>query len=86
LEKYVSLVHHPEEMLRDVSRAYTCSSGLLRLGRVQEAKRALASSQRYREAKFRYDAKHTFDEQPSATAPIAAHPSAIAGLLETCGA
>jgi len=49
---------------------------LLRLGRVQEAKRALASSQRYREAKFRYDAKHTFDEQPSADGAIAAHPSA----------
>src|SRR5260370_40325900 len=83
LEKYISLVHHPEEMLRDVSRAYyLLGQDLLRVGRVQEAKKALASSQRYREAKFRYDAKHTFDEQPSADGADSRPSERIAGLLE----
>lgn len=84
LERYVSLVHHPEEMLRDVSRAYyLLGQDLLRLGRVQEAKKALASSQRYREAKFRYDAKHTFDEQPGADGADSRPSERIAGILET---
>jgi tetratricopeptide (TPR) repeat protein len=84
LEKYVSLVHHPEEMLRDVSRAYfLLGQDLLRLGRVQEAKKALASSQRYRESKFRYDAKHTFDEQPSTDGADSRPSERIEGILET---
>jgi tetratricopeptide (TPR) repeat protein len=84
LEKYVSLVQHPEEMLRDVSRAYyLLGQDLLRLGRVQEAKKALANSQRYREAKFRYDAKHIFDEKPAADGADSRPSERIAGLLDT---
>jgi tetratricopeptide (TPR) repeat protein len=84
LEKYVSLVKHPEEMLRDVSRAYyLLGQGLLRLGRIDEAKKALANSQRYREAKFRYDALHTFDEKPSTDGADSRPTERIAGLLET---
>ena len=84
LEKYVSLVKNPEEMLRDVSRAYyLLGQGLLRLGRVDEAKKALANSQRYREAKFRYDALHTFDEKPSTDGADSRPSERIAGLLET---
>jgi tetratricopeptide (TPR) repeat protein len=84
LQKYVSLVQHPEEMLRDVSRAYyLLGQDLLRLGRIEEAKKALASSQRYREAKFRYDAKHTFDEKPAADGADSRPTERIAGLLET---
>ena len=84
LEKYVSLVRHPEEMLRDVSRAcYLLGQDLLRLGRVEEAKKALASSQRYREAKFRYDEQHIFDEKPSTSGADSRPSERIAGLLET---
>ena len=84
LQKYVSLVHHPEEMLRDVSRAYyLLGQDLLRLGRIEEAKKALANSQRYREAKFRYDAKHTFDEKPATDGADSRPTERIAGLLET---
>ena len=84
LEKYVSLVNHPEEMQRDVSRAYyLLGQDLRRLGRVEEAKKALASSQRYREAKFRYDAQHIFDEKPSTDGADSRPTERIAGLLET---
>jgi tetratricopeptide (TPR) repeat protein len=84
LEKYISLVHDPEEMPRDLSRAYyLLGQALLRLGRVEEAKKALASSQRYREAKFRYDAKHIFDEKPSTDGADSRPTERIAGLLET---
>jgi tetratricopeptide (TPR) repeat protein len=84
LEKYVSLVKHPEEMLRDVSRAYyLLGQGLLRLGRLEEAKKALASSQRYREAKFRYDAKHIFDEKPGSDGADSRPSERVAGILET---
>jgi tetratricopeptide (TPR) repeat protein len=84
LEKYVSRVHHPEEMQRDVSRAYyLLGQDLRRLGRLEEAKKALANSQRYREAKFRYDAKHIFDEKPSADGADSRPSERIAGLLET---
>ena len=83
LEKYVSLVQHPEEMLRDVSRAYyLLGQGLLRLGRVQDAKKALASSQRYREAKFRYDEKHIFDEKPANDGADSRPSERVAGLLD----
>ena len=84
LEKYVSLVQHPEEMQRDVSRAYfLLGQDLRRLGRLEEAKKALANSQRYREAKFRYDAKHIFDEKPSTDGADSRPSERIAGLLET---
>jgi tetratricopeptide (TPR) repeat protein len=84
LEKYVSLVKHPEEMQRDVSRGYyLLGQDLRRLGRLEEAQKALANSQRYREAKFRYDAKHIFEEKPSTDGADSRPSERIAGLLET---
>src|SRR5882762_10094348 len=48
LEKYIRLVHDPEEVPRDVSRAYyLLGQDLRRLGRLEEAQKALANSQRY---------------------------------------
>lgn len=84
LEKYLSLVRNPEEMVRDVSRAYyLLGQDLRRLGRMEEAQKALANSQRYREAKFRYDAKHIFDE-PGKPSDGDSHTSdRIAGVLES---
>ena len=64
LEKYVSLVHNPEEFHRDLGRGYfLLGQGLLRLGRPQEAKKALAQSQKLREAEFKYDQEHMFFDQ-----------------------
>jgi tetratricopeptide (TPR) repeat protein len=64
LEKYVSLVHNPEEFHRDLGRGYfLLGQGLLRLGRPEEAKKALARSQQLREAEFKYDQEHMFFDQ-----------------------
>jgi tetratricopeptide (TPR) repeat protein len=84
LEKYLRTVRDPEEVPRDVSRAYyLLGQDLRRLGRLEEARKALANSQRYREAKFRYDAQHIFDE-PAVPADGDSHTSdRIAGLLES---
>ena len=84
LEDYIRLVQNPEELARDVSRAYyLLGQNLRRLGRLQEAQKALASSQRYREAKFRYDVKHIFDE-PGEPSDGDSHTSdRIAGLIES---
>ncbi len=84
LERYLSLVRDPEEVPRDVSRAYyLLGQDLRRLGRLDEAQKALANSQRYREAKFRYDARHIFDE-PAGPSDGDSHTSdRIAGLLES---
>ncbi|HET6930718.1 MAG TPA: tetratricopeptide repeat protein, partial [Candidatus Acidoferrum sp.] len=84
LEKYIRLVPDPGEVPRDVSRAYyLLGQDLRRLGRLDEAQKALANSQRYREAKFRYDAQHIFDE-PAAPSDGDSHTSdRIAGLLES---
>jgi len=84
LEKYIRLTRDPEEVPRDVSRAYyLLGQDLRRLGRLEEAQKALANSQRYREAKFRYDAQHIFDE-PAAPSDGDSHTSdRIAGLLES---
>jgi tetratricopeptide (TPR) repeat protein len=84
LEKYIRLVPAPEEVPRDVSRAYyLLGQDLRRLGRLDEAQKALANSQRYREAKFRYDAQHIFDE-PATPSDGDSHTSdRIAGLLES---
>jgi len=84
LEKYVRLVPNPEEVPRDVSRAYyLLGQDLRRLGRLEEAQKALVNSQRYREAKFRYDAQHIFDE-PAVPVDGDSHTSGrIAGLLES---
>lgn len=84
LEKYIRLVRDPQEVPRDVSRAYYLLGQVLRrLGRMEEAQKALANSQHYREAKFRYDAQHIFDE-PAAPSDGDSHTSdRIAGLLES---
>lgn len=84
LQKYVSLVAHPEEMLRDVSRAYfLLGQSLRRLGRTEEANKALLNSQKYREAKFRYDEKHIFDEQPDSKGADSRASDSIQALLDT---
>lgn len=84
LEGYIRLVQNPEEVARDVSRAYyLLGQNLRRLGRLEEAQKALASSQRYREAKFRYDVKHIFDEPASASDGDSRTSDRIAGLIES---
>ena len=84
LETYLRLVPDPEEVPRDVSRAYyLLGQDLRRLGRLEDAQKALANSQRYREAKFRYDAQHIFDE-PATPSDGDSHTSErVAGLLES---
>jgi tetratricopeptide (TPR) repeat protein len=84
LEKYFRLLPDPQEVPRDVSRAYyLLGQDLRRLGRPEDAQKALANSQRFREAKFRYDAQHIFDE-PAAPSDGDSHTSdRIAGLLES---
>ncbi len=65
LEKYVSMVGNPEDdKLREASRAYyLLGQNLRRLGREEDARRALGRSQDIREAKFKHDVKHIFDEK-----------------------
>jgi tetratricopeptide (TPR) repeat protein len=64
LQKYVSLVHNPEEFHRDLGRGYfLLGQGLLRVGQPEEAKKALAQSQKLREAEFKYDQEHMFFDQ-----------------------
>jgi tetratricopeptide (TPR) repeat protein len=84
LQEYIRLVHNPEDVARDVSRAYyLLGQDLRRLGRLEEAQKALTSSQKYREAKFRYDAQHIFDE-PGKPSDGDSHTSdRLAGLLES---
>ena len=84
LENYVRFLRDSEEFPRDVSRAYfLLGQNLRRLGRLEEAQKALANSQRYREAKFRHDVQHIFDE-PAAPSDGDSHTSdRIAGLLES---
>ena len=83
LQTYARLMGDSEEMTRDLSRAYyLLGQDLLRLGRVEDAKKALASSQRHREAKFRYDVQHIFDEKPSTDGTDSRPTERIAGLLE----
>src|SRR5713101_6949518 len=66
LEEYVNMVGNPEDKLRDLSRAYyLLGQNLRRLGREEEARKALARSQQIREAKFKYDVKHIFEEKKS---------------------
>jgi tetratricopeptide (TPR) repeat protein len=91
LQKYVSLVHNPEEFHRDLGRGYfLLGQGLLRLGRPEEAKKALTRSQQLREAEFKYDQEHMFfDQEHQVEAKDTAdkgesHASdRIAGLLES---
>jgi tetratricopeptide (TPR) repeat protein len=67
LEQYVRMVGNPEDdKLREASRAYyLLGQNLRRLGREEEARKALLRSQEIREAKFKYDVKHIFDEKKS---------------------
>ena len=84
LQKYIRLVPDPQAVPRDVSRAYyLLGQGLRRLGRIEEAQKALANSQRYREAKFRYDAKHIFDEPKGPADGDSRTSDRIASLLES---
>jgi len=84
LQNYIRLMHNPEDAPRDVSRAYfLLGQNLRRLGRSNDAQKALADSQKYREAKFRYDVQHIFDE-PASPADGESHTSdRIAGVLES---
>ena len=65
LEKYVTMVGNPpDDKLREVSRAYyLLGQNLRRLGRDEDARKALVRSQQIREAKFKYDVKHIFEEK-----------------------
>jgi tetratricopeptide (TPR) repeat protein len=67
LEKYVGMVGDPgEDKQREVSRAYyLLGQNLRRLGREEDARKALVRSQQIREAKFKYDVKHIFGEKQS---------------------
>jgi tetratricopeptide (TPR) repeat protein len=86
LQKYINLVRVPEELQRDLSRAYfLLGQSLLKLNRVEEGKAALSRSQQYRESKFKYDAKHIFDEpeqKPSADDGDSRAPDRLASLLD----
>ncbi|MGB7848299.1 MAG: tetratricopeptide repeat protein [Candidatus Acidiferrum sp.] len=85
LEKYIKLVRDPDEVPREVSRAYfLLGQALRRLGRIEEAQKALIESQHYREAKFRYDVQHIFDE-PAASSNGESHHTSdrIAGMVES---
>jgi tetratricopeptide (TPR) repeat protein len=94
LEKYVSLVHNPEEYHRDLGRGYfLLGQGLLRLGgREEEARKVLARSRDLREAEFKYDQEHMFfDQEHQVDAPensdeAGSHTSdRVAGVLEAGG-
>ena len=67
LQKYAGLVGNPpDDKLREASRAYyLLGQNLRRLGREEEARKALMRSQQLRETKFKYDVKHIFDEKTS---------------------
>jgi tetratricopeptide (TPR) repeat protein len=62
LQKYVALVHSPQESNRNLSRGYfLLGQDLMRLGgHTEEARQALARSQQLREAQFKYDQEHLF--------------------------
>jgi tetratricopeptide (TPR) repeat protein len=64
LDKYTKMVGTPEDQkAREASQAYyLLGQDLRRLGREQEARKALARSQQLRESKFKYDVKHIFDQ------------------------
>jgi tetratricopeptide (TPR) repeat protein len=85
LQKYVSMVGNPEDKLREVSRAYyLLGQNLRRLGREEEARKALARSQQIREAKFKYDVRHIFDEKTNLEDEGESRVSdRVADLLET---
>src|SRR5438445_5306796 len=79
------MVGNPEEdKLREASRAYyLLGQNLRRLGREEDARKALARSQQIREAKFKYDVKHIFDEKKGAEEGESRVSDRVADLLET---
>jgi tetratricopeptide (TPR) repeat protein len=84
LKKYVSLLANEEQQnLREASRAYyLLGQNLRRLGREEEAKAALADSQRIRETKFKYDVKHIFDSKNAKEDHESRVSDRVADLLE----
>ncbi len=85
LEKYVSMVGTPgDDKLREVSRAYyLLGQSLRRVGREEDARKALVRSQQIREAKFKYDVKHIFDEKKGPEEGESRVSDRVADLLET---
>jgi tetratricopeptide (TPR) repeat protein len=83
LERYVHMVGNPEQdKLRDVSRAYyLLGQNLRRLGREDEARKAMARSQQIREAKFKYDVTHIFNEAKTPDDGESRVPDRLADLL-----
>lgn len=84
LDKYVHLVQPEQNVMREISRAYyLLGQDLLRLGRVEDAKKALAHSREYREAKFKYDQETIFgDKQPPSSDDGESHTSdRVEGML-----
>jgi len=67
----------PKIFRADVSRAYffALARNLRRLGRLEEAQKALANSQRYREAKIFVTTYSTFSDEPVAAADGDSHTS-----------
>src|SRR5260370_14665803 len=70
--------------MREISRAYfLLGQDLLRLGRTEEAKKALQHSREYREAKFKYDQENIFGDKQTPSADGKSHTSdRVEGLLE----
>lgn len=87
LKKYVSLVHNPEEFHRDLGRGYfLLGQNLLRVGKAEQAQKALARSRELREAEFKYDQEHMFydqEHQVEASESTESHTSErVAGTLD----
>jgi tetratricopeptide (TPR) repeat protein len=84
LEKYVRLVQPEQNVMREISRAYyLLGQDLLRLGRTEEAKKALQHSREYREAKFKYDQETIFGDKQTPSADGESHTSdRVEGMLE----
>ena len=83
LQKFIALAPVEDVALRDLSRAhYLLGHSFLRLGRPEDARKELARSRQYREAKFRYDAKHIFDEKRPSDQGESRTSDRIAALLE----
>ena len=83
LEKYVQIVQPAQNVMREISRAYyLLGQDLLRLGRTDEAKKALQHSREYREAKFKYDQENIFGDKQTPSADGESHTSdRVEGLL-----
>lgn len=84
LEKYVHLVKPEQNVMREISRAYyLLGQDLLRLNRVDEAKKALQLSREYREAKFKYDQETIFGDKQIPSADGESHTSdRVEGMLQ----